>query len=243
MSNSTTTPSPYLPSGEKDILLIVASVSMALATVALILVVRMLERCLPDADREETARQQEKKALKMRELIEKSTVLLTYGEWLTKTKGPSSLALPGTTRPTSKSSVRETVTLPNATSSPERISEPTIQIESAGGQSETGGATVLGRARSEQWCDDCAVCLTDFSSDEKIRELPCAHIYHEECVYSWFLKSKRPVCPLCRFNLQHSRVDDEPALSPRVNSEGVVYSSANPPSQPSHQPIASTEVV
>ena len=217
MSDSSTSSSS---SSDKDVLLIVASVSMALATVALILVVRMLERCLPDSDREENLRQQEKKAAKMKELIEKNTILLTYADWVTKVKAKYSEMIPQAipvSRALSRSSSRldpaivASLTLPNATPDSRPLSADVIGNPSSSSSTSQPVATVApipSRSGSGPWCDDCAVCLTEFSNEEKIRELPCNHIYHEECVYSWFVKSKRPVCPLCRYNLQISKIED-----------------------------------
>ncbi|KAI9820135.1 MAG: hypothetical protein M1832_003842 [Thelocarpon impressellum] len=44
----------------------------------------------------------------------------------------------------------------------------------------------------------CPICLEDFSSGRTIvRELPCKHIYHPECVDDFFLTSSS-LCPLCK---------------------------------------------
>lgn len=44
----------------------------------------------------------------------------------------------------------------------------------------------------------CPICLDDFASGETIiRELPCGHIFHPECVDP-FLKSSSSLCPVCK---------------------------------------------
>ncbi|KAH7536623.1 hypothetical protein FEM48_Zijuj03G0004300 [Ziziphus jujuba var. spinosa] len=56
----------------------------------------------------------------------------------------------------------------------------------------------------------CSICLEDFSSDEgihyhhdrdcdRLRRLPCRHVYHRNCVHEWL--EKHTTCPLCRHPL------------------------------------------
>lgn len=57
----------------------------------------------------------------------------------------------------------------------------------------------------EAWLDagepSCAVCITDFSAGELLRQLPCRHAFHKCCIDKWLLRNKR--CPLCM-----SAIDD-----------------------------------
>lgn len=44
----------------------------------------------------------------------------------------------------------------------------------------------------------CAICLDDFvSSDTVVRELPCGHIFHPDCIDS-FLRENSSLCPMCK---------------------------------------------
>lgn len=45
----------------------------------------------------------------------------------------------------------------------------------------------------------CAVCKEQFVIDNEAKQLPCNHIYHEECILPW-LKSHNS-CPVCRFKM------------------------------------------
>jgi len=47
--------------------------------------------------------------------------------------------------------------------------------------------------------EDCSVCYCDFEVNDKLRKLPCNHVFHKECVDPWLLnRFKR--CPLCQRN-------------------------------------------
>ncbi|OWM76042.1 RING-H2 finger protein ATL47-like isoform X1 [Punica granatum] len=47
---------------------------------------------------------------------------------------------------------------------------------------------------------DCAVCLCEFSGQDKLRLLPvCSHAFHIDCIDTWLLSNS--TCPLCRGSL------------------------------------------
>ncbi|KAK9108003.1 hypothetical protein Syun_024014 [Stephania yunnanensis] len=47
---------------------------------------------------------------------------------------------------------------------------------------------------------DCAVCLCEFSDEDKLRLLPmCSHAFHLNCIDTWLLSNS--TCPLCRGTL------------------------------------------
>ncbi|GMI89134.1 Arabidopsis Toxicos en Levadura 13 [Hibiscus trionum] len=47
---------------------------------------------------------------------------------------------------------------------------------------------------------DCAVCLSEFEPEDKLRLLPiCSHAFHMECIDTWLLSHS--TCPLCRATL------------------------------------------
>jgi len=44
----------------------------------------------------------------------------------------------------------------------------------------------------------CPICLEDFVSNEtEVRELPCKHIFHPECI-DLFLRDNSSLCPMCK---------------------------------------------
>lgn len=54
------------------------------------------------------------------------------------------------------------------------------------------------------WCEtqaECAICLSEFVKGDRVRELPCHHIFHLEEVDSWLINRKKLVgyCVLISF--------------------------------------------
>lgn len=58
----------------------------------------------------------------------------------------------------------------------------------------------------------CCICLSKFSNNEDLRELPCAHVFHMECVDKWL--KINALCPLCKAELGGS------TNAPDTSSEG-----------------------
>lgn len=42
---------------------------------------------------------------------------------------------------------------------------------------------------------NCAVCLSEYTTGDMLRRLPCKHHFHRRCADKWLARSKR--CPLC----------------------------------------------
>ncbi len=43
----------------------------------------------------------------------------------------------------------------------------------------------------------CSICLEDYEEGEKLRVLPCNHVFHTECIVPW-LTDRNSNCPLCK---------------------------------------------
>ena len=42
----------------------------------------------------------------------------------------------------------------------------------------------------------CSVCYSNIKQGEQIKQLPCQHCYHVDCIREWLMKER--VCPLCK---------------------------------------------
>eukprot|EP00747_Dinoflagellata_sp_TGD_P087932 gnl/TRDRNA2_/TRDRNA2_163824_c1_seq1.p1 gnl/TRDRNA2_/TRDRNA2_163824_c1~~gnl/TRDRNA2_/TRDRNA2_163824_c1_seq1.p1 ORF type:complete len:223 (+),score=26.99 gnl/TRDRNA2_/TRDRNA2_163824_c1_seq1:1-669(+) len=48
--------------------------------------------------------------------------------------------------------------------------------------------------------EECCICCDTFDAELAIRETPCKHLFHEECLQKW-VEGHRRSCPLCRANI------------------------------------------
>ncbi|XP_068624328.1 E3 ubiquitin-protein ligase RNF181 [Battus philenor] len=54
---------------------------------------------------------------------------------------------------------------------------------------------------------NCPICLKEFKLNEKLKKLPCAHIFHPVCILTWLKKTN--TCPFCRLELETDNEDYE----------------------------------
>ncbi|KAK9149525.1 hypothetical protein Scep_008282 [Stephania cephalantha] len=58
----------------------------------------------------------------------------------------------------------------------------------------------------------CCICLAKYADNDELRELPCAHFFHMECVDKWL--KINALCPLCKAEVG----DSSEGLTAAVNS-------------------------
>ena len=47
--------------------------------------------------------------------------------------------------------------------------------------------------------DKCPICLQKYKSADIIKEFPCKHIFHKNCIFKWLKQSN--VCPICKHDI------------------------------------------
>ena len=53
--------------------------------------------------------------------------------------------------------------------------------------------------------DTCIICLGEFKSEDTIKKYFCGHIFHENCLNAWIVKSV--VCPMCKYNIKNELIN------------------------------------
>jgi hypothetical protein len=48
--------------------------------------------------------------------------------------------------------------------------------------------------------DECPICIMKYKVADKIKVLPCKHIFHKKCIKKWL--DKKDTCPLCNFDIK-----------------------------------------
>lgn len=56
----------------------------------------------------------------------------------------------------------------------------------------------VSRFRSDETVS-CTICMENLKKKEKVKTLPCMHIFHPGCIDEWLLRSNQ--CPICKFQI------------------------------------------
>ncbi|XP_074285592.1 E3 ubiquitin-protein ligase RING1-like [Silene latifolia] len=68
-------------------------------------------------------------------------------------------------------------------------------------------SVVVGEEVVNSESNACAVCMTEFELNNEVKQMPCKHLYHPDCIIPW-LKMHNS-CPVCRFELPTDDQDYE----------------------------------
>ncbi|CAL8281559.1 unnamed protein product [Lota lota] len=75
---------------------------------------------------------------------------------------------------------------------------------------------------------ECPVCKEDYSVGENVRQLPCNHLFHNDCIIPWL--EQHDTCPVCRKSLSgQNTATDPPGLSGMNFSSSSSSSSSSSP--------------
>ncbi|XP_041695541.1 E3 ubiquitin-protein ligase RNF126-like [Coregonus clupeaformis] len=73
---------------------------------------------------------------------------------------------------------------------------------------------------------ECPVCKEDYSAGENVRQLPCNHLFHNDCIIPWL--EQHDTCPVCRKSLSgQNTAMNPPGLS------GMNFATSSSPTPPS----------
>merc|ERR1712046_139112 len=76
--------------------------------------------------------------------------------------------------------------------------------------------------------ETCTICLEDYEDGDIVRELPCGHIFHKDCIDLW-LTTKSVACPICKAHAATLPIntEDTPLLSSAIDIHGSESSSSD----------------
>lgn len=68
------------------------------------------------------------------------------------------------------------------------------------------------KTRGSEYEQHCSICLNNYVRNQRLRVLPCEHVYHTKCIERWLTKMCTK-CPLCR----HDLLDEFPPEKTEIN--------------------------
>ncbi|KAI0064138.1 hypothetical protein BV25DRAFT_1801009 [Artomyces pyxidatus] len=88
---------------------------------------------------------------------------------------------------------------------------------------------------------ECVICLENFAKGDRVRVLPCKHIFHLEEVDEWLIQRKK-LCPVCKADvtrphrpIHHPSAPAEDQPTPDASPSTTLPSTPPPPPTPSER--------
>ncbi|KAF8271970.1 hypothetical protein EI94DRAFT_1567229 [Lactarius quietus] len=83
---------------------------------------------------------------------------------------------------------------------------------------------------------ECAICLDEFAKGDRVRVLPCKHIFHLDEIDEWLIQLKK-LCPICKADVTRPPrlAHPDPNSAPSQELAPVSNSTQSPPFVPSER--------
>jgi len=75
-----------------------------------------------------------------------------------------------------------------------------------------------GLETSSQTLCECSICLDDFLPGQRVRQLPCGHVFHSTCIARWLVE-RNAVCPLCKLDVFEEEEEESSSSSEEEEAE------------------------
>ncbi|KAF9145847.1 hypothetical protein BGX30_006330 [Mortierella sp. GBA39] len=75
-------------------------------------------------------------------------------------------------------------------------SASTSTTSTRGGPTRLSKGAASGKQRKRRY-DPCAICIEEYEVGDQLRELPCKHFFHSQCIDPYF-KDYHGICPVCK---------------------------------------------